>query len=563
MIWAAILCVAALTLSTVGTGLIVFKFCKNWNVRASSVRWLFTAFFAYLFITSVARLVYFVWLTKAVSKRKRFDDYNDLSNEFVMTTELYRLGTSAVLKLIQKQNGWITTVILIGDTAHFGVSIWIGALVYELSKLVALSMDRGEKHERAKIRLYSWIGHSSIAMFLVVQVVLAITFSGYSTYAYSLLLAAYVVQIVVLIYMVIVVIMLKFRGRNYESVHGHFVASPLYRRLKWIMLVFALFAFQFQFSSVILYAIPIDEKGLTLYGGISFTLFYLRGFILSVVGGCSLPCVERCLGCCVSEGTIAQYTQHRECVTVAGGWDLPNKNPVFVITDIESSSALWAVDDGRVMQQATQIHDDILRSLLAAYRGYEIATAGDSFQLAFHTIHEAVEYCLDAQMHLLNAKWPKDLHDLVPATRKERVGTRTIFRGLRVRMGVHDASESEGSLVQGVHAITGKLTYTGASAVIANAIGDLGAGGQILVTKRVAEALVANSSQMASKFVMDPLFEYSIPRLNTTQEVFQVVPKSLAMRFEKFNSLLPIVQIEREEAQGGSESYTIYTSMEP
>ncbi|RMX65448.1 hypothetical protein DD238_005353 [Peronospora effusa] len=215
------------------------------------------------------------------------------------------------------------------------------------------------------------------------------------------------------------------------------------------------------------------------------------------------------------------------------------------------------------MQQATQIHDDILRSLLAAYRGYEIATAGDSFQLAFHTIHEAVEYCLDVQMHLLNAKWPKDLHDLVPATRKERVGTRTIFRGLRVRMGVHDASESEGSLVQGVHAITGKLTYTGASAVIANAIGELGAGGQILVTKRVAEALVANSSQMASRFVMDPLFEYSIPRLNTTQEVFQVVPKSLAMRFEKFNSLLPIVQIEREEAQGGSESYTMYMSMEP
>ncbi|CAI5732055.1 unnamed protein product [Peronospora destructor] len=214
------------------------------------------------------------------------------------------------------------------------------------------------------------------------------------------------------------------------------------------------------------------------------------------------------------------------------------------------------------MQQATEIHDDILRSLLAAYRGYEIVTAGDSFQLAFHTIHEAVEYCLDTQMHLLNAKWPKDLHDLVPATRKERVGTRTIFRGLRVRMGVHDAFESEGSLVQGVHAITGKLTYTGASVVIANAIGELGAGGQILVTKRVAEALVASSSQMASKFVMQPLFEYAIPRLNTTQEVFQVVPKSLVMRFERFNWLPHIVPIEREESQGASESHTFYTSMQ-
>ena len=234
MIW-AILCVASLMLSSVGTGLVVFKFCKDWNVSASSVRWLFTTFFTYQFITSAARLVYFVWLTIAVNKRRHFSDYDDLKKEAVMKTELYRLGTSAVLKLIQKQNDWITAVILIGDTSHFGVSIWIGVLVYELSKLVALSMDRGEKHEQAKIRLYSWIGHSSIAIFLVVEVVLAITFSGYSTYAYSMLLAVYAEQIVVLTYMVIMVIVLKIKGRNYESVHGHFVASPLYRRLKWIM----------------------------------------------------------------------------------------------------------------------------------------------------------------------------------------------------------------------------------------------------------------------------------------------------------------------------------------
>lgn len=96
------------------------------------------------------------------------------------------------------------------------------------------------------------------------------------------------------------------------------------------------------------------------------------------------------------------------------------------------------------MQQATHIHDNIMRGLLPAYRGYEITTAGDSFQLAFHTIQEAVEYCLDTQIQLLNAKWPKELHGLVPATRKVRVGTKTIFRGLRVRMGIHDAVGSEG-----------------------------------------------------------------------------------------------------------------------
>ncbi|CAH0478213.1 unnamed protein product [Peronospora belbahrii] len=561
MIW-AILCVAALMLSALGTGLVVFKFYKDWYVRASSVRWLFAAFFTYQFIASTSRLVYFIWLTIAIHERRRFSDYNDLNKDAVMTTELYRLGTSAVLKLIQKQNGWITAVIVVGDTTNFGLSIWIGALVYELSKLVALSMDRGEKHERAQIRLYAWVGHSSIATFLVVEIVLAIIFVGYSTYAYSMLLAVYAAQIVVLVYMVIMVIVLKRNGRNYESIHGTFVTSPLYRRLKWIMLAYALFAFQFQFSSVVLYAAPIDEETVSRYAGISFTLFYLRGFVFSIVAGCSQPCVVRCLGCCVPNEIIAQYTQRQECVTIPEDCDQPDINPVFVITDIESSSELWAEGDGRIMQQATQVHDDILRSLLAAYHGYEIATAGDSFQLAFHTIQDAVEYCLDAQMQLLNAKWPKRLHNLVPATRKERVGTKTIFKGLRVRMGVHDAIESEGPLVQDVHVVTGKLTYTGASAVIANEIEELGAGGQILVTKRIAECLAASCFQITSKFVMKRLGEYSIPRLHTMQEVFQVVPKPLVLRFERFQLPECIVQIEQEETQSESESHTFYTSMQ-
>ncbi|KAE8898683.1 hypothetical protein PF005_g3203 [Phytophthora fragariae] len=557
MIW-ALLCVSALTLSTIATGLIAFKLYKDWHVRANSVRWLFAAFFTYQFISTAARLIYFTWLTVVTRNSEEGDD-EDLVEQAMVETELYRMGTSAVLKMGQKQNAWVTAAIIVGDTTHFGVTVWIASLVYELSKLVALAMDRGEKHESAKIRLYSWLGHSSIAVYFTVQVVLAIVFTGYSSYAYSLLLVVYLLQILVLLYMMTMVVVLKVKGRNYESVHGHFVASPLYRRLKWIMLVYALFAFQFQFSSLILYLVPNETKRIAGYAGVSFVLYYLRGFVLSVVTGCSQPYVVRCLGCCVPDDIKAHYTQRRECVTVPGGWDLPYINPVFVFTDIESSSALWGVGDGKVMQLATQIHDSILRGLLPVYRGYEITTAGDSFQLAFHTIREAAEYCLAAQIQLLNAKWPKDLHGLVPATRRVRVGTKTIFRGLRVRMGIHDAVGADGSLIQDVHAVTGKLTYTGASEVIANEIGDLGAGGQILVTKRVADWLGENSDQLAIKFMMEPVCEYSIPRLNTMLEVFQVVPKPLELRCESFYSPRHIVQIEREDSRLKSESQTFYT----
>ncbi|KAL4166164.1 hypothetical protein KRP22_013429 [Phytophthora ramorum] len=559
MIW-ALLCVTALALSTVATVLLVFKLYRDWDVRASSVRWLFAVFFTYQCVSSASRLSYFLWLT-ALAVHPKDSDY-DLDGQTLMGTELYRLGVSAVLRHPERQSDWVTAVIIAGDTMLFGLTIWMTALVYELSKIVTLAMDRGEQHERAKIRLYAWVGHCGIVVFLAVEVSLAVTFSGYSTYAYLMLLAVYVLQIAVFCYMMITVVILKVKGRNYESVHGHFVASPLYQRLKWIMLVYALFAFQFHFSSLIMYVAPKETKRLASYTGLSFVLYFLRGFVLSVVTGCSQPCVIRCVGCCVPEEVKARYTQRRECVTIPGGWDLPYINPVFVFTDIESSSALWAVGDGRIMQQATQIHDDILRGLLAPYRGYEITTAGDSFQLAFHTIQEAAEYCLEAQLQLLSAKWPKDLHGLVPATRKVRVGTKRIFRGLRVRMGIHDAIGSEGSLIQDVHAVTKKLTYTGASEVIANEISDLGAGGQILVTKRIAEWLAENSSQVAIKFVVEPVCEYAIPRLHTVLEVFQVVPKTLAMRCESFSSPRHIVQIEREESRFMTESQRFYTSMQ-
>uniref|UniRef100_A0AAV1TSQ3 Guanylate cyclase domain-containing protein n=1 Tax=Peronospora matthiolae TaxID=2874970 RepID=A0AAV1TSQ3_9STRA len=561
MIW-AFFCVTALALSTAGTGLILFKFCKDWEGRASCVRWLLAAFFICQFITASARLAYFIWLTIAINKGSHSGDYEDMQEQAVVTTELYDMGTSAVLKLIQKQNGWITTVIIIGDTSQFGILIWITALVYELSKLVALSMDRGETHERAKIRLYSTIGHVSIAVFLLVQVALAISYMGYSRYAYSMLLAVYALQTGVFVYMIVTVVVLKVNGRSYESIHGRFVTSPLYRRLKWIMLAYAFFAFQFQLSSVILYAAPADKQKLSEFAGVSFTLYYLRGFVFSIVTGCSQLCMVKCMSCCVPEEIKAEYTQRLECMTSPGGYDLPCVNPVFVVTDIESSSALWAIEDGRIMQQATRLHDDILRSLLAAYRGYEVATAGDSFQLAFHTIREAVEYCLTAQMHLLKAKWPKDLHGLIPATRKERVGTKTIFRGLRVRMGVHDAAESDGPLICDVHVVTGKLTYTGASEVITNEIGGLGPGGHILVTERVAEWLVTNSSQMDVKFVMEHVCKYSLPRSNVALEVFQVVPKSLAMRCKSFRSPQHVVQIERETSQTRAECRMFYTSLQ-
>ena len=58
----------------------------------------------------------------------------------------------------------------------------------------------------------------------------------------------------------------------------------------------------------------------------------------------------------------------------------PTKNPVFVGTDIENSTYIWAqAPEG--MAVAIALHDDILREELVHFNGYEITTCGSKLYL--------------------------------------------------------------------------------------------------------------------------------------------------------------------------------------
>ncbi|TDH67031.1 hypothetical protein CCR75_009287 [Bremia lactucae] len=305
---------------------------------------------------------------------------------------------------------------------------------------------------------------------------------------------------------------------------------------------------QFQLASVVLYAIPEHEYKLVDFISVSAVIYCVSGLALAITTMCSQSCLLESCRCCLPDDLEAQVEARlmqmgellspQDTQVLFESIEPPLVNPVFVYTDIQQSSDLWGVGDGLIMQRATEIHDNILRSLLMKYRGYEITTAGDAFQLAFHTVREAVEYSLDVQLQLVVAPWPKELHSLLAATKKQRSGRRLLFAGLRVRMGIHDAVDSDGPLVVDVHAVTGKMTYTGASEVIANEIGDLGDGGQILITRRIADWLFMYADLVAIPCAVDRVGEYTIPMINATLEVFQAIPIELAKRKKKFTTTL-------------------------
>ncbi|GIL66409.1 hypothetical protein Vafri_19932 [Volvox africanus] len=78
------------------------------------------------------------------------------------------------------------------------------------------------------------------------------------------------------------------------------------------------------------------------------------------------------------------------------------------VTDIQDSTSLWENLPADTLARAVDIHHHCVRRLALKHGGYESATEGDSFILAFSSVRSAVAFALDLQTQLLNApSWPK------------------------------------------------------------------------------------------------------------------------------------------------------------
>ncbi|TMW61275.1 hypothetical protein Poli38472_013738 [Pythium oligandrum] len=534
MVWAPVAS-AIMMASSLASFMTMLHLRFRWDVHVSCVRWLFWLFFLYVWLWSSLRAAYFFWLgmqTQAGIKPR--DDGDSWAYK-----QVDHMGIHAMLYLRQASKQWLLFLYVFGDVALLGLAATLFPLTYELCRIARMSMDRGPQKECLQIRRYALGIHFVLLAFWITESVLVIVQGDYTQDTLRCLMSIYVVQFIGLVFMIGSVLHLKINGRKYETIHGTFIASPVYQRLKRIMIVYVVFAFQFQLSSFILFVLdPKDKRGAVEYIGVSQLIYCASGLALSITTSCSQSCVLTACSFCLPDDFEATLMHQRlgnvEEAPSEDDLEAPSTDPVFVFTDIESSSALWAIDDGQMMDQATEIHDNILRSTLPKYRGYEITTCGDAFQLAFHTIRDAVEYCMDVQLQLLVAKWPKDIHGAVPATNRRRSSHRLVFNGLRVRMGIHDACEVEGALVQDIHAVTGKAIYTGASEVTAQFVGDLGSGGQILVTSRVASWLKYRLDDLSVDFALERVGLYTVPQVNMSVEVFQVLPSILAGRMRLF-----------------------------
>eukprot|EP00755_Sulcionema_specki_P014649 Sspe_Gene.9355::Locus_3143_Transcript_5_5_Confidence_0.429_Length_4671::g.9355::m.9355 len=163
---------------------------------------------------------------------------------------------------------------------------------------------------------------------------------------------------------------------------------------------------------------------------------------------------------------------------------LPPEGVVAIVfTDIESSSQLWQTCPS-AMHAALQMHHDTIRRCYAQHNGYEVKTIGDAFMLAFDTGVAACAFCLEAQSALVDEDWPLELlgHEICEKVLDSE--DRVIYRGLRVRMGVH-----RGNVTMEPDRITGRADYFGPNVNKAARVEAAVVGGTVAVTDVVVDEL--------------------------------------------------------------------------
>ena len=230
--------------------------------------------------------------------------------------------------------------------------------------------------------------------------------------------------------------------------------------------------------------------------------------------------------------SIDRLEQERKIVANTDSKMTPPKDfAVFVLTDIEGSTALWE-SDSKAMKKALSLHDEIVRKLRVEYSGYEVETEGDSFLLAFHDAVDAFGFSLDLQQKLYDAPWDDDILKLPQACDDGNT-----FRGLRVRIGVE-----MGEVETKENSVTGRNQYRGKALDMTNAIESMAHGGQILTnfdTWNAASFLA--ETKLNSPQVVD-LGTHVVRKGKTlsngviSKRILQLVPAQLAIKYSELTS---------------------------
>ena len=229
----------------------------------------------------------------------------------------------------------------------------------------------------------------------------------------------------------------------------------------------------------------------------------------------------------------------------------PTGNVAIVFTDIKGSTALWKRSAGD-MNDAMEIHNEVLRDACAETEGYEVKTIGDSFMVSFAKPGPAAAFALKVQEDLSVRKWPPGLE--LPAG------------GLVIRIGIN-----YGATIAEENPVTGRVDYRGSTVNLASRVEAKAKGGTICITSDMYAAIKQNQDVLSGAHVMKHGV-HEIKGLGAGHELFLMVNNNQKCRLNdkasdcnmtlqsKVHRVQPVCSSPKEN-KGNSNSNNTVTTM--
>eukprot|EP01004_Peranema_trichophorum_P004677 NODE_3583_length_1325_cov_38.965058_g3132_i0.p1 GENE.NODE_3583_length_1325_cov_38.965058_g3132_i0~~NODE_3583_length_1325_cov_38.965058_g3132_i0.p1 ORF type:complete len:424 (+),score=75.46 NODE_3583_length_1325_cov_38.965058_g3132_i0:51-1274(+) len=217
---------------------------------------------------------------------------------------------------------------------------------------------------------------------------------------------------------------------------------------------------------------------------------------------------------------VLLYLDHQRKIAILKKC-VPKGHVALVFTDIQGSTTLW--ENFQDMPSALEIHNHIIRECARMFGGYEVKTVGDSFFLTFGSVDKAVEFALETQISLLHAHWPDELFQFPNCNiQYDSLGSNILWRGLRVRIGVHVGDPQ----IKFNNSIM-KADYLGNCVNVAARVESRAIGGQICITEDVVNEL---SHHIMSKAVITSMGMQRLKGISQPVHLQSLVPTSLQDR---------------------------------
>eukprot|EP00899_Mesostigma_viride_P002723 jgi/Mesvir1/12451/Mv00606-RA.1 len=280
-----------------------------------------------------------------------------------------------------------------------------------------------------------------------------------------------------------------------------------------------------------------------------------RQILLAVLLSCGLALLSLALGLLAraarrAAGCTAQKDAHHLQALLRQGDFRAAEALVTVVTfDVDGLADLLAWDAG-VATKSLEVLQAAVRSLLAKCGGREVSSDQGAFTLVFYDPVDALRFAMDLQHGLLYprtllgneespanalarlklyrqskevfADWPPQLLKHERGVEAVCPGTGgTLYRGLRVRMGVHVG-------VPDAHPTSpeGKELYKGEFMDVAAAIRDIASGGQVLLSMQAWRSLGVHMTSIICHHMGMHQVKDGLPPIH----LMQVLPVTLAKR---------------------------------